>query len=406
MSVSINPKVLRQPKISKKISEVKEVVQNRSDVDIAKVLEYFEYDVGKSIDAFVSDGGKQALSKWSEAKSQLNSSQSSLISEKPAKKSNKPNLNDLVASVIDQYTSASLSSTPAASMSPPEPLKSEVLLDTINRLNGAESSLNGYKVTILGIETPKVSQSNSSSSTSPSSMSVASSASFERPQQLELPKFNKSFVNPNAKQLLEKPIKDLHRQTLQLNKIQSSIQEQVSVSTQLLNKTYQQLLNILAERKAQLEVELKTSSQHAIALVQQRQSKAANLKLIADNAQHLSDAECNELRADIKHFVSERLIDEQLTKINFFSTQSSQMDLIVQELGSFGTVNQVKNEYSTKRPANVEDILSPVENVVEAKPQRVIRKNVEVVNVNGGSVHDVNDGQGEFIEVKKPRKHF
>lgn len=402
MSTNINPKLLRQPKISKKIDEVKEVVQNRSNVDIAKVLEHFEYNVGKAIDAFVTDGGKEALSKWSEARSRLNSSQSSLMSDpgkRPAKKSNKPNLTDLVASVIDQYTSTSLSSTPAVSISPSEPQKTEVLLDTINRLN-TETNLNGYKVTILGIETPGANQS-SSSSTSPSSASVASSASFERPQQLDLvkPKFNKSFINPNAKLLLEKPIKDLQRQTVQLSKVHSSIQEQVAVSSQLLNKTYQQLLSILAERKAQLESDLKASSQMAISLVEQRQSKAANLKLLADNGQHLSDAECNELRADIKHFVSERLLDEELAKVNFFSTQTNEVEKIARDLAVLGSVVQVKNEYSAKRPANIEDIVSPVPSpvAVDAKPQRINKKSAKV---NG------DDGLGQFIEVKKPRMIF
>lgn len=393
--------------MSKKIDEVREVVQNRSSVDIAKVLEHFDYNVGKAIDAFVSDGGKEALSKWSEARSQLNSSHSSLISEagkRPVKQSNRPNLNDLVASVIDQYTSTSLSSTPAVSISPSEPHKPEVLLDTINRLN-TETNLNGYKVTILGVETPGANQSNSSS-TSPSSVSVASSASFERPHQLPLdvPKFNKSYSNPNAKQLLEKPIKDLQRQTVQLGKVHSSIEQQVAVSSQLLNKTYQQLFSILTERKVQLERELKASSQIAISLVEQRQKKAANLKLLADNGLHLSDAQCNELRADIKHFVSERLLDEELAKINFFSTQPNEVDRIAGDLGRLGCVANVKNEYSAKRPANIEDIVSPVPSpvVVDAKPQRINKKNPKVANGDT----DRDDGQGQFIEVKKPRMIF
>jgi hypothetical protein len=41
-------------KLSQKVNEVKEVAQNKSDADIAKVLEYFDNDVGKAIDAFVN----------------------------------------------------------------------------------------------------------------------------------------------------------------------------------------------------------------------------------------------------------------------------------------------------------------------------------------------------------------
>jgi hypothetical protein len=37
-----------------KVEEVKEVIQSKSDTDIIKVLEYFENDVGKTIDAFIN----------------------------------------------------------------------------------------------------------------------------------------------------------------------------------------------------------------------------------------------------------------------------------------------------------------------------------------------------------------
>jgi hypothetical protein len=37
-----------------KVEEVKEVIQSKSDLDIIKVLEYFENDVGKTIDAFIN----------------------------------------------------------------------------------------------------------------------------------------------------------------------------------------------------------------------------------------------------------------------------------------------------------------------------------------------------------------
>lgn len=41
-------------KVSKKVQEVKEVVQNRPDADIIKVLEYYDNDVRKTLDAFVN----------------------------------------------------------------------------------------------------------------------------------------------------------------------------------------------------------------------------------------------------------------------------------------------------------------------------------------------------------------
>ena len=44
----------------KKIDEVKEIIQNKPDIEISRVLEYFDNDVGKAIDAFVT--GESTLS--------------------------------------------------------------------------------------------------------------------------------------------------------------------------------------------------------------------------------------------------------------------------------------------------------------------------------------------------------
>ena len=60
---------------NKKVDEVKEVIQNKPDAEIVKVLEYFDNDVGKTIDAFVNDGGKEALLKWHDAKASKRLSQ-------------------------------------------------------------------------------------------------------------------------------------------------------------------------------------------------------------------------------------------------------------------------------------------------------------------------------------------
>lgn len=44
----------KSAKITQKLNEVKEVIQNKPDADIIKVLEYFDYDVGETINSFVN----------------------------------------------------------------------------------------------------------------------------------------------------------------------------------------------------------------------------------------------------------------------------------------------------------------------------------------------------------------
>lgn len=163
-------------KNSKKVEEVKEVVMNKSDADIAKVLEYFDNDVGLTIDAFVNDGGKEALQKWAEQKAQKrqqqqhqkqsnsNIEQSQATDESSKKPKNKKppngtangakkfNINDMVASVINQAVSSS-SSSPSST-----PLAQSISDATssffnINRLVNSSTNSHFGAVTVLGVQT-------------------------------------------------------------------------------------------------------------------------------------------------------------------------------------------------------------------------------------------------------------
>lgn len=514
-------------KIGKKVDEVKEVIMNRPDSDIIKVLEYYDYDVGKTIDAFVNDGGKEALLKYdannnsNSIKNNNNRSNSPVPTQnkqktnnnnnKPSRSNtNKVNLNDLVASVINQYTSSTPSTPLSSSLSPNSSAQvqqqqqepQQILLDTLNRLNtdtantttsllslpladNQTTTINGYKVTILGVQTNNSASTvvesksqQSSSTSSPSSMSCTSSTNSttnSRPSLLELNsnnsnsllripaarKFNTSYVNPNSKQILEKHQKDLQRQTAQLNKLTLSYQDELSKSHILLDQTFNQLRQVLNERQAQLEKQLAQVGQYGNRLLQERQHKAADLRIMSDNSQHLNDQELMELKADMKHFVSERQLDEELAKIKLVNLEN--LDKIINDLGSFGSISQINDKYSKVRPADLLNAITPVnpnpvvvnssnnnntqttsqqntnsnknnnKNVKSqtqtdknnSKPQPNINgaKNVSSLmngatganNSNGvlngnhkaeqPKSNYVDDGEGEFIEVKKPRKN-
>ena len=284
------------------------------------------------------------------------------------------NINDLVASVINQYTSSTpttplsgsissnmqlLANENAVATQASQEQANKTLLDNLNRLvvSSQNSTVNvtntatigGFKVTLLGVQTNKndtintnnINQSNaspgiSSVSSSPSSMSVASNLSMsssmnghsQKPNglvhsslldmknninskllpinsnlvQMSVEKrvFNTAYVNPNAKQFLEKHQKDLQRQTAVLTRTSSVFQEDLNKSHALLNQTFAQLRQLLNDRQGQLEAQLISAAQMGSNLLQQRQAKAAELKISADNAQHLTDHEAQELKADIK----------------------------------------------------------------------------------------------------------
>jgi hypothetical protein len=264
------------------------------------------------------------------------------------------------------------------------------LLNNLNRLvassqnsNSSSATIGGFKVTVLGVQTtnkvdPPASASSviSSVSSSPSSMSMASSSvsmsssmnghttvsakqltNDNRPinngrstlltnnnhnhlnslnPSIENRHFNTSYINPNSKQILEKHQKDLQRQTAVLTRISSVFQEDLNKSHTLLNQTFAQIRQLLNDRQAQMETQLISVAQTGSALLQQRQQKAAELRLLVDNGQHLSDEETRELKADIKHFVSERQLDEEFGKLKLLSIEN--LAQLSHSINSFGSV--------------------------------------------------------------------
>ena len=241
---------------------------------------------------------------------------------------------------------------------------------------------------------------------------------------------NTSYVNPNARAAMEKHQKDLQRQTALLNRIPSVFQDELNKRQQELSHTFQQLRQVLNEKQAQLETQLIAAAQAGNTLLQQRQSKAVELKYLCDSCQHLSDAELNELKADIKHFVGERQIDEEFGKLKLL--QMDGLSGLIQSMQTFASIASITNQYAKQRPpASVVNANSPVNGQQAQQPppqngsgsqvdknnnKNLANGNAKLANgakanglngnSNGNNHPDLNndDNEGEFIEVKKPRK--
>lgn len=488
-------------KNSKKIDEVKEVIQNKPDADIIKLLELFDNDVAKTINAFMSDGGKEALAKWTQAKKQekkaqvVDTNENGETVKDSTKKSNKkgnngpnkvnaPNkIDDLVSSIINQ----SISTTVPSSIEPNQfsssmkiesndtSLSAQIaqqqnILNNLNNLiiGGQSTSSkgvnNGLKVTVLGIEQPgsKQQQQQSSVTSSPSSMSSTSTFDPNPKQQrtqltnqvpTTMPTISKSktegnhplnshvnlsYTNPNnTRNVVDKSQKDLQRQSTQLTRISSQFQAELNKSQQTCNQTFMLLRNLLDQRQAQLQANLNQAARQASQTLSTRQHKAQQLKNLADNFFHLNDQDTLELKADIKHFVSERLLDEEFGKIKIF--QEDNYDELYSAINNYGHVAQLNHiKYATVRPPT-EELLNNSFSApapVVPQPQREAKKTAKTngkqmnSNSNGNNnninhstaqsavtkptngkfsvkIQDVSasDDEGEFIEVKKQQRN-
>lgn len=90
----------------------------------------------------------------------------------------------------------------------------------------------------------------------------------------------------------------------------------------------------LVDREVELMVALDAIRNESREVLANRQQQAQSLRVRVDRASMLTDAEVNELRADIKLFVSDRKIDEDLAAAKqFHSDPHSILDNIKQ----FGT---------------------------------------------------------------------
>ncbi|XP_009074124.1 PREDICTED: SPATS2-like protein [Acanthisitta chloris] len=93
----------------------------------------------------------------------------------------------------------------------------------------------------------------------------------------------------------------------------------------------------------------------AVEILTARQKKAEELKRLTDLASQMAEAQLSELRAEIKHFVSERKYDEELGRSARFSCDTEQLKTQIQQCGE---ISHPKNNYSSRTPCSL--VLSSV----------------------------------------------
>ncbi|NXF65655.1 SPS2L protein, partial [Ciccaba nigrolineata] len=87
----------------------------------------------------------------------------------------------------------------------------------------------------------------------------------------------------------------------------------------------------------------------AVEILTARQKKAEELKRLTDLASQMAEAQLSELRAEIKHFVSERKYDEELGRSARFSCDTEQLKTQIQLCGE---ISHPKNNYSSRTPCS------------------------------------------------------
>ncbi|XP_038071623.1 spermatogenesis-associated serine-rich protein 2-like isoform X2 [Patiria miniata] len=145
---------------------------------------------------------------------------------------------------------------------------------------------------------------------------------------------------------LDKSSKDLQRTVVSLTRHKNLLAEEIEKAEKRLKKSFDDARTSLGSREEELMRQIQEVKRQATSLLDDRQHRAFELKQEISRAVSKTDTDLLELRADIKHFVSERKIDEEIGRSSRFTGNP---DLLQEAVKNFGEVLPVKSVYSARR---------------------------------------------------------
>ncbi|XP_046555488.1 spermatogenesis-associated serine-rich protein 2-like isoform X2 [Haliotis rubra] len=358
--------------VKEKVTAVREVVPGKSTNEIVLVLQYYDYNVERAIQAYLEDGAKEALTEWhftgnkvpnkkkknKKAKASGGNQSPPSTDDKKTAVSNhtkEPLTNGDVhedeellqarARLLDGDTSQLTQQAPGgATAAPPSapsttPAPSTVSAPTPTSTDEAKKSTHNNK------------HYNKHSDKHSDHHPHGSQNTHHQRQRTSRERSVSSVSSQGVKKPfagLEKSTKDLQRQTISLERLRMGLDSEIEKAYKRVKAVFDEARNCFNDREVQLIREVDALKDQANQVFRMRQVKAADLKVRVERAERLNSTELAELRADIKLFVSDRKVDEDLGRTTRFTYDS---DHFLQEIRTFGSVVPVKCSYNTRRPS-------------------------------------------------------
>ncbi|XP_063500976.1 SPATS2-like protein isoform X2 [Symphalangus syndactylus] len=359
--------------VKEKIYAVRSVVPNKSNNEIVLVLQQFDFNVDKAVQAFVDGSAIQVLKEWNMTGKKKNNKRKRSKSkqhqgnkdakdkvERPEAGPLQPQPPQIQNSPMNGCEKDS-SSTDSANEKPAliprekkisileEPSKALCGVTEGNRLLQQKLSLDGNPKPIHGTtersdglqwsaEQP-CNPSKPKAKTSPVKSNTPTAHLEIKPDELAKKR------GPN----IEKSVKDLQRCTVSLTRYRVMIKEEVDSSVKKIKAAFAELHNCIIDKEVSLMAEMDKVKEEAMEILTARQKKAEELKRLTDLASQMAEMQLAELRAEIKHFVSERKYDEELGKAARFSCDIEQLKA---QIMLCGEITHPKNNYSSRTPCS------------------------------------------------------
>ncbi|XP_063808748.1 spermatogenesis-associated serine-rich protein 2 isoform X2 [Pseudophryne corroboree] len=357
--------------MKEKINAVRAVVPNKSNNEIILVLQHFDNCVDRTVQAFMEGNAVEVLKEWTvlgkkknkkkktkpkaEVAAPTNTVESGKMApegEQSAASSEKVGINGyhINGSAHDTESVDSLSegldtlSLDARELEDSEPSTPDVSDAPALILHNGRPDLE-LKPTASHL--PHHSHQKSVPSDHRHSNKVRS-GSVSSSQSLSSSVAEDTHSTSGSKKLganIEKSVKDLQRCSVSLARYRMVVKEEMDTSIKKMKQTFSELQSCLMDREVTLLGEMDKVKAEAMEILGSRQKKAEELKKLTDVAVRLSEEQLAELRADIKHFVSERKYDEELGRAARFTAD---LETLKKSIDSFGQVSHPKNNYSTR----------------------------------------------------------
>ncbi|XP_026705568.1 SPATS2-like protein [Athene cunicularia] len=353
--------------IKEKINAIRLIVPNKSNNEIVLVLQQFDNNVDKAVQAFMDGSATQVLKEWNMTGKKKNNRRKRGKSKQhqgnkdpktknggPEKASQEPQgIYDCHLNVCSKDNSCSGSNgqkLEAASLENKGFVESVLVSPEITdkeqehqresvelkpkTMNGVEQheSLQSSVQLQCNLGRPKSKSSSVKSSNAATQLETKADDSVKK-------------RGPN----IEKSVKDLQRCTVSLTRYRMMIKEEVDNSVKKIKAAFAELHSCIIDKEVSLMAEIDKVKEEAMEILTARQKKAEELKRLTDLASQMAEAQLSELRAEIKHFVSERKYDEELGRSARFSCDTEQLKTQIQLCGE---ISHPKNNYSSRTPCS------------------------------------------------------
>uniref|UniRef100_A0A665T9I5 Spermatogenesis associated serine rich 2 n=1 Tax=Echeneis naucrates TaxID=173247 RepID=A0A665T9I5_ECHNA len=294
-------------RMKEKISAVRAVVPNKSNNEIVLVLQHFENCVDKAVQAFLEGSAVEILKEWN------------VTGKKKPKKKKKPKPQPEASAELVQ----------------PEAISPEEGKDEMNGFHANGSVMDGESLDSLSEQLDSASLDAAELDSEPRTSNVVVFFFF----------FVLNLFCPHAASNIERSVKDLQRCTASLTRYRMVVKDEMDSSIKRMKQTFAELQSCLMDREVTLLAEMDKVKAESMVILDARQKKAEELRRLTDQSASMSEEQLTELRADIKHFVSERKYDEDLGKAVRFTFD---LEPLKTSISTFGSVYHPRTGYSNR----------------------------------------------------------